>query len=322
MDDIDRRKLLVGSGLALTLAACSEGEPSGKRRKVSGEDKYPGMKNFSSGHNRGDNPWESTDEQQKNFVKFEPKYVALIYVNVRAYKKIGMDILRVHFPIDPKYTGWSGANGIEVQVAKWINYLNKNSVPPPPAPGAPEVAPGMPQPKAGPPPWPTPIPTRSPQPGAPTPLIPQYFLDNPPTQHSCYAGIGDLAFSCQQHVVIYVRNDGIEYDPECPIWFGDTLRDTILEIPIPNQDAHSNDSFYMSKPPRVSQYISKGWANKLVHFRNYYQIGDGPGSYKSITNERVMYSLNVNAWIDTGPDSPDMLVILDPDTGNMGEGQP
>jgi hypothetical protein len=139
-----------------------------------------------------------------------------------------------------------------------------------------------------------------------------------PTAFDAWLGLDDFAFNQQHHAVFYVKNRGISYDRDFPVWFSDSLQDNVFGVRV----ASANKSFYEAEVYNVAG-ITGGFSSTLIHMKNYYQLYRG-GAYGSIMNgqDRLAYAININAAAPLSIGGWALPIIIDPDTGNMGEGQP
>lgn len=123
----------------------------------------------------------------------------------------------------------------------------------------------------------------------------------------------------QHHFIIYIKNNGIEYNRDAPIWFG-LYRANSLREASPNRTFYEAEVFsdkdITSGPPL------------FIYAKNYFRtatedVNDWmkPTNRRPIAGDNIVYSMNINASVQT-TDSPTLSIplIFDPDTGNMGTG--
>lgn len=124
----------------------------------------------------------------------------------------------------------------------------------------------------------------------------------------------------QHHFIIYTKNDGVEYNQEAPIWFG------LYRTGLPLREASPNRSFYEADV--YSDSLIGNGSKTFIYARNYFRTADEdpndfmkPSNRREIRSENLIYSLNINALVET-TDNPALKIpiIFDPDTGNMGTG--
>lgn len=133
-------------------------------------------------------------------------------------------------------------------------------------------------------------------------------------------GLRDLKFFRPHHFVIYIRNSGVEFEDR-PIWFGGRLRGSIYN----GNDKKGDDnwSFFAS---HVYKDLAVGtpFSKQLIYVKNYYHVRGFLGlSHKEITDEKEVYSLNINALVKAAEEGGMSIpIVIDPDTGNGGEGEP
>jgi hypothetical protein len=138
-----------------------------------------------------------------------------------------------------------------------------------------------------------------------------------PTAFTATLGLDDFAFNQPHHVVYYVKNDRVSYDEAFPVWFGDTLREEVLGVRV----ASRNKSFFEAEVYNVAAIAT--FSKKVIHMKNYYQM-EQAGTYVPIVNgtNRLAYAININAGAQMQVGGWTLPLLIDPDTGNMGEGQP
>jgi hypothetical protein len=137
--------------------------------------------------------------------------------------------------------------------------------------------------------------------------------------YNVFPGLKKFAFDRPHHFVIYVKNPGVDYLADRPVWFGKKLIRDVFGVKV----ASKNESFFGAI--RDAGPILGGSPN-LVYLKNYYHVGNGNGqNHRRINGERLAYALKINVLM-ASPDDNDptykVPLIIDPDTGNMGEGQP
>lgn len=250
--------------------------------------------------NFGDDPTKPSGIHGKPLINFDPAWVCLIYLRLSSSPALGMEILRIHYKVKTDATSKPELADVQTSIEAWINYLNGLTLLPNDTPKSPA-------------PTPVKIPENGKFTGAGAPAF----------ENKYWTGLTNFAFSEQHHVVIYICNKGVSlYDP--PVSFTHKMLGSVMGTgPV----SFGNYSFYEAKAWQSGQ-ITNGYPQEFLHMKNYYQLYDG-SQYRAIRNgatpERVGYSLNINARLasvyqDGG--ASDVPIIIDPDTGNMGEGQP
>lgn len=260
METIDRRNMLIGSGLALAFGGLGQGARAQARRIPIEVSPAVLPSGFEDGWNHGDKPWIGHPNQ--GGAAFDPSHTAILYLE---FVNSGLKAKRVHFPSVGGANDWP-AN--KPKVVSFLNFLNGSGA----CPGEAHVFPGL----------------------------------------------KDFAFDRPHHFVVYIKNPGVDYLQDRPVWFGKKLIKNVYGI----GHASKNESFFGAI--RDSGSISGGSPN-LVYMRNYYHIGNGNGqNHRPIKhNERLAYALKINALMPSADDPTYKVpLIIDPDTGNMGEGQP
>jgi hypothetical protein len=210
---------------------------------------------------------------------FSPAKTALIHIFLG--EDFQLHVTRVHFDAAIGTPNEWADN--EQRVSAWINYLN--ALPPSTLP-----------------PQPQPLP--APQP--------------PSTPFVARLGLGSFAFNQPHHVVFYIKNKGVSYDSNIPVWFSDSLQDNVYGVRV----AGPNKSFFEAEVYGVGN-IDPAFSDQVIHMKNYYMIFRA-GSYVPIVNgqDRVAYGININAAAQMAGGGLALPIVIDPDTGNMGEGQP
>jgi hypothetical protein len=134
-------------------------------------------------------------------------------------------------------------------------------------------------------------------------------------------GIKDFAFKSQHHLVIYFKTDGIDISDD-PLWFGDMLQGEVLQHSNADYQANPNYSFYGAAKTKTT--IAGNWPKNILYVRNHYQKrGQYGHGYAPLDPPDVrLYSMNVNLITTAEPGGLTLPLIFDPDTGNMGTGQP
>lgn len=149
-----------------------------------------------------------------------------------------------------------------------------------------------------------------------------------PNKLYLFHGMRDFVFGQPHHVIIYIKNENIEY-PDRPIWFGKRLNGTVLDLCMNPQtgNAKENHSFFNSTVVHDLTELGNSVSNKAIYFENHHHKRVFLGGHKPIeTLEQRVYSLKINVISQsiTGNPAYDSVVpiIIDPDTGNMGGGIP
>lgn len=260
MDRIDRRNMLIGSGLTLAMSGL-EPVRLGRVRRTEFEPLLA-PSSFEDGWTHGDRPW---DPHPGNPTSFNPTHSAVLHLE---FTSAGLKAQRIHFASTAGTNDWSGNKS---KVISFINFLNN--------PG--QSSPGL---------------------------------------HHVFPGLKNFAFDRPHHFIVYVKNPGVDYIPGRPVWFGKKLIRDVFGVKV----ASKNESFFGAM--RDDGPITGGSTN-LVYMKNYYHVGNGSGNgqgHRSIRrNERLAYALKINALMPSVEDPTYKVpLIIDPDTGNMGEGQP
>lgn len=256
----------------------------------------------------GDDPSLDAGISGEPLVDFNPEWACLIYMRASFGPGLAIEILRLHFRIRaadeaPK----RDLRDIRTSALAWINFLNGKDLSRPLVPEQPSD--------------PQPVPQQVPANGSFT-----VAGGAPPDENYYWVGLTNFAFAQQHHVVIYFRNPGVEFSDR-PISFSKDMIGRIMDVgPV----STGNYSFYSARSWEATPKELRGEVSrKFVHMKNYYQVYDGR-DYRPIRNggpypDRVGYSLNINAKVASAYNDGGMSalpIIIDPDTGNMGEGQP
>lgn len=265
MNTLDRRQVLLGSGLMLGLTGC-ESISNGTARMAASA---PALGAVSTPGPFEEN-WHYGDRNPKfghpTSMAFDPPYAALLHLNLNS--NFEMEANRVHFKVKNRGVDNTFRDNSD-RFAGWINFYNRTG---------------------------------------PEPLGYEFVkaegdvLDN-------------FAFNDQHHVLIYIKNSNIGYDQEWPIWFGRKLVGSVYGI----EDASENHSFFGISPKALQV---TGGSVTGIYLKNHYSIKQG-NVYRRIVNEKAAYSMNINARAQVAGFPGHVLpIIIDPDTGNMGEGSP
>lgn len=238
---------------------------------------------------------------------FNPKYVMLLYLDIEdnAGGALRMRATTLQFPVVSYVNGDNRLNTWErnkYRIANWINCLNK-----------PE------------------FPNSSPN---PNPMQDPSITCHWPSGDRRYVkkdGLGSFVFNQPHHFVIYIQNQNIEYHKEDPIWFGKLLGE--MENGKAKR-AEKNRSFFGARVITPSTAVGDrrrlliaGYnSKKLIYAKNFYQGWRFFGGYYDLGDCKHAYSLNINAELPAttllGGASVQVPIIVDPDTGNMGGGDP
>lgn len=148
-----------------------------------------------------------------------------------------------------------------------------------------------------------------------------YFNGNEVKQPQCiikersYANFGKLNFNAPHHLIIYMKNVSLYKD--FPVFFGNQL--------ISKDNAEKNGSFFDAKVQDIKG-VNPGphgpCAQKILYMKNYFHYYDELNGVQEIKDKSAhWHSMNIVATLVAGDLSPIVLpVIIDPDTGNMGGG--
>lgn len=226
---------------------------------------------------------------------FDPKYTMLLYLDMEDSFGSAQDIFRVRaIKLQFRSENWKNPSNNtweknQQRVAQWINHLNAGNPP-------------------------------------------------PPQQHDqMYVshGLKEFVFNQPHHVVIYIQNRDIDYNNQYPVWFSDVLINSMSTNP-PDKAA-KNFSFFGAKvdTPRDANgnpAIIGPYNTQVIYMKNFFRRENWLG-YPEITH-RQSYSLNINVLgkvtdllgnpVDTSGQAWANIIpfIIDPDTGNMGGGDP
>ena len=132
-------------------------------------------------------------------------------------------------------------------------------------------------------------------------------------------GLKEFWFREPTHFIIYIKNPNIAYG-SYPIWFGKSLITAVGG----STTAKKNRSFFNAGPADCGNLVTTGRTG-LIYVRNYFHEHGGilVGRRPIKEREACPYSLNINAVIVSAEDPALQIpLIIDPDTGNMGEGAP
>jgi hypothetical protein len=243
--------------------------------------------------NHGRDPAEPHHPNSKIDRQFDPKYIMLLYMDWEDSHGTIKDVLRVRaIKLQFRSTGWGNpANNTwennQQQIAYWINYLNAGNIPPP--------------------------------------LPDQMYVGH---------GLKDFNFNQPHHVVIYIQNTDVRYNPRYPVWFSDVLVNSATNPP---EGAEKNYSFFAAQVKTPVDASNKpaivgGYSTRVIYMKNFFRRRSWFG-YPEITKPKS-YSLKINALgrvtdlsgnlVDTSgqPWANILPFIIDPDTGNMGGGDP
>ena len=142
--------------------------------------------------------------------------------------------------------------------------------------------------------------------------------------HDWYHNIDELSFGSAHHVIFYVKNKFVEFDPTYPLWFGGKTQNNHSSRA--DGMADKNEAFYDRKIYKESNIIGAVGAEipcqQLLYVKNYFTTSNIFGCHKKIgKSERIFYSLNLNLTVpEDGTSGSRVPIIVDPDTGNMGTG--
>lgn len=259
MDTMNRRSMLIGSGLAITLAGCAD-RPTDRDIAIT----LPpsASRPFDDTWNQGNRPWDDHPAHTQHM--FDPTHTAILHLE---FTLTGLKARRVHFPSLHGTTVNDWPNN-KPKVVSFIKYLNGQG--------------------------------------------------SSPGPHGVFPGLNNFAFDRPHHFVIYIKNKGADYNNNRPVWFGNSLLRGVYSV----TRASKNESFFGAIRDSDAS-ITNGSPN-LVYIKNYYHVGDGNGhNHRPISGERLAYALKINALMASAEDSSLLIpLLIDPDTGNMGEGQP
>jgi hypothetical protein len=284
---ISRRNVLIGSGAAVALAACEGPKPleCPAASSPSFTTKY-----FQGEGNKGDEPWESPDSvpgmgDYGKLKDFATKSVCLVYMEILA-KPFRINVARIYFENASMGSDWTT---VESEVTTLIDRLNSIAFP-------------LAQTSPVDPPW-------------------DLFSQE---KYKYWVGLQDFAFKRQHHVIFYVKNQESEFNGKKPIWFGDKLQGKVFGHVGSQGQADWNYSFYGASRKELALKVNaKEYSKAAVYVRNHYQkLKDEAYDYIDNTTDKLVYALNINVITRTADGKLEVPMIIDPDTGNMGEGQP
>lgn len=131
--------------------------------------------------------------------------------------------------------------------------------------------------------------------------------------------LDNLTFKAPTNIVFASRNPTLKFEAE-PLVFSKSLDRTHPDYP-DGKKAKPNKSFYNAK-------IFTEGSRQLVYVSNYYSKksggngnGNGPGDMPIGANENYWYGLNIFMTIEQQGGNP-VRIIIDPDGGNVGSGNP
>lgn len=235
---------------------------------------------------------DATKSHPDSKIAFDPKYTTLLYLDLKGSGDTRPDVtnlkaVRIQF----RSVGWpNGTNTWETnqaEIAKWINYLNNDDN------------------------------------DALQTIRPDFWVHDNPTY---------LHFNQPNHVAIYIRDKNVKYD-NIPVWFSDVLIDKD-ENGKP-KDAHENWSFFNAEiktpvSPQGAALIGDDYSQEVLYMKNLFRHKSGWGPFKDYYKIKEKnphdYSLNINALLEVdggvGSQLVRLPIVLDPDTGNNGGGEP
>jgi hypothetical protein len=267
MSTLDRRQMILGSGLVFGLTAC-ESASSGASRAAA----LPAALAAVSTPGPFEEAWHHGDQNPKfdhpvPSATFDPPYGALLHLNLNS--NFELEARRVHFRVNRLGANNTFRDNVD-RFISWINYYNG----------------------AG---------------AAPTTFESVQAEDDV---------LDNFAFNSQHHFLVYIRNSNIAYDTEWPVWFGKRLIGSVFG----QSTAAKNYSFF-GVTPKVLNVM--GGSTSGIYLKNYYHV-KANNIYRPINaNEKLAYSLNINTRAQVAGFPGHVIpIIIDPDTGNMGEGSP
>lgn len=150
--------------------------------------------------------------------------------------------------------------------------------------------------------------------------------EEPAVEGGCrIGGLRDLIFGQPHHVVVYIKNENITY-PVRPIWFGNSLQGTVKEHKGP---ARENHSFFKTNiiTPTGQEKIEGAVSKQFIYFENHFHkhnllTGHDPilkGEIRVYSMKIALFSQSIKGDVAEDFGVP---IIIDPDTGNMGGGEP
>ncbi|HET9639954.1 MAG TPA: hypothetical protein VFP12_12185 [Allosphingosinicella sp.] len=141
-----------------------------------------------------------------------------------------------------------------------------------------------------------------------------------PTLMVAKAGFNGFKFNQPHHFVIYIKNPNIKFYREYPILFGKLLLEKNYCPENPNR-ANKNRSFFGAKVESISTLGTADVSDQVLYVKNFYQYRKHR-RYYPIGDKCKIYSLNINTLVTVDGTTRQVPVIFDPDTGNMGGGDP
>lgn len=249
------------------------------------------MTAFNPGWNHGGDPSDKHHPNPKVDREFDPKWTMLLYMDVNDDPSQGLRIRAVRLQFRSK--GWQEDGDLSDGQTTNTWSTNQNQV---------------------------------------TDLINLLNSGRLPTASQdmrVYPGMANIVFNQPHHVIVYIKNKNVGFDGAHPVWFADTLLEPDAKG---KRDAHTNRSFFAAsiEKPVDSQNrpINLNYSQQVIYMKNffrgrgvfgYYTIGDG-------LDNRHSYALNINTDVNVtdtnGNGTMRIPLILDPDTGNMGGGDP
>lgn len=245
-----------------------------------------GMELYNPDWNHGGDPSKEKHPHNNTNDSFNPRYVMLLYMDIEDQDPAGdlrVKAIRLQFPS----VGWNPNEPNPTQVNTWA--ANEQQV----------VH------------W---INCLN-RPPCSLPAQTQQFRIN--------EGLDNFTFNQPHHFVIYIQNRNIEFNRRYPVWFAQHLSEMENNE---HKKAKENWSFFGAKVLDVTS-ITGNNSKKLVYVKNFFKGWDFfKGGYYKIGGDRHSYSLSINAEMpatDLAGQSPLKLpIIIDPDTGNQGGGDP
>jgi hypothetical protein len=247
------------------------------------------MLSYNPDWNHGGDPAAPHHPNSKVDGEFDPKYTMLLYMDIEDSDMAGENFVRIRaIRLQFKSVGWQQGNNTwetnKRKITDKINALNSSNTPP-------------------------------------TESKPDLYV---------YPGLADFVFNQPHHVVIYIQNNNIDFDASHPIWFGNRL---LEPGPGPKPEkARANWSFFAAKVETpmeldgTTPMITGPYSKKLIYMKNFFRGWGFFDGYYRIGTDRHSYALNINTLVkvtDTlGGGSASIPLIIDPDTGNMGGGEP
>lgn len=241
---------------------------------------------------------------------FNPKYVFLLYLDIEDVDPGGqlrMRAVTLQFPsqgYNPKENSSNTWTQNKTEITNWINCLNKNKF---------QFVEANPN------------------------SVNCEWLEYKPGKPNEYVrkeGLEDFRFNQQHHFIVYIQNKDIKYHDTDPIWFG-KLRNK-KDNNGKHMRASRNWSFFAARPiiPTTHKNDKDGDilivgdnSPQLIYMKNFYKGRNNfHGGYYDLGKEERNYSLNINAILVAakwgGSSTITVPIIFDPDTGNMGAGDP